>query len=76
MFPIRGSFFFKKTAVAVDAAFFSKTLGPMQAVSDVSNAEIARFTAEFDEAVQSVRLVIDPPHNGSLKRAVEAFTGR
>jgi hypothetical protein len=48
----------------------------MQAVSDVSNAEIARFTAEFDEAVQSVRLVIDPPHNGSLKRAVEAFTRR
>lgn len=64
----------KKMAVVVDAAFF-RNLGPMQAVSDPSNADIAWFAASFDETVQPAKLVMGTPHHVTLERAVEGLTG-
>ena len=57
----------------MDDAFFA-SLGRMDAVSDVSNADIAWFVVGFDEGTESARLVSRQTRYTTLERAVEGLT--
>ncbi len=63
----------KKMAVVVDEAFFA-SLGRMDDVADVSNADIAWFVVGFDETGDSFRLVPRAVRYTTLERAVEGLT--
>jgi len=64
----------KKMAVVVDAGFY-RSLGKMELVSDLSNADIAWFVIEYDESGPTAVIKIDEPHKQTLERAVEGLTG-
>lgn len=65
----------KKMAVVVDRPFFD-AMGPMDRVSDLSNADIAWFIVRFDEPSQGqqAKLVVDEVRFTTLERAVEGLT--
>lgn len=63
----------KKMAVVVDRAFFN-TLGRMEPVSDMSNADIAWFVVDFRYEDGRFRLIKDAVHFTTLERAVEGLT--
>ena len=66
----------KKMAVVVDRAFFD-SVGEMDNVSDLSNADIAWFIVRFEEVAGSKysRLVRDEVRYTTLERSVEGLTG-
>jgi hypothetical protein len=64
----------KKMAVVVDAAFY-RSLGEMQTVSDLTNADIAWFAVGYDESTDPVRITLGEPRKQTLERAVEGLTG-
>jgi hypothetical protein len=65
----------KKMAVVIDRAFFD-SLGAMDDVRDVSNADIAWFVVRFDEdeAAGTAKLTVDQVRYTTLERAVEGLT--
>lgn len=65
----------KKMAVVVDRAFFD-SIGEMDDVPHISNADIAWFIVKFeDEGGDRVRLVRDEVRYTTLERSVEGLTG-
>lgn len=66
----------KKMAVVVDRAFFD-SIGEMDHVSDISNADIAWFIVKFEETngVSKARLIRDEVRYTTLERAVDGLTG-
>jgi len=66
----------KKMAVAVDRAFFD-SIGEMDNVSDISNADIAWFIVRFEEVAgqKRARIVPDEVRYTTLERSVEGLTG-
>jgi len=64
----------KRMAVVVDNAFY-RSLGRMDTVGDMSNADIAWFTLSYDESSNPARVVVNPPKMQTLERAVEGLTG-
>lgn len=66
----------KKMAVVVDRAFFD-SIGEMDHVTDISNADIAWFIVRFEEVPGSpqTRIVRDEVRYTTLERAVEGLTG-
>lgn len=66
----------KKMAVVVDRAFFD-SIGGMDNVSHISNADIAWFVVKFEEVPgsQRMRIVRDEVRYTSLERSVEGLTG-
>lgn len=66
----------KKMAVVVDRAFFD-SIGEMDHVTDISNADIAWFIVRFEEAEGSskARLIKDEVRYTTLERAVDGLTG-
>jgi hypothetical protein len=66
----------KKMAVVVDRAFFD-SIGTMDDVADISNADIAWFVVRFEEAPGEARarLVRDAIRYTTLERSVEGLTG-
>lgn len=66
----------KKMAVVVDRAFFD-SVGEMDNVSDLSNADIAWFIVRFEEVPgsKSGRLVRDEVRFTTLERSVDGLTG-
>lgn len=66
----------KKMAVVVDRAFFD-SIGEMDNVSDISNADIAWFIVRFEEVEGSkiTRIVRDEVRYTTLERSVEGLTG-
>lgn len=66
----------KKMAVVVDRAFFD-SIGEMDNVADISNADIAWFIVRFEEAEgqDRARLVRDEVRYTTLERSVEGLTG-
>jgi len=66
----------KKMAVVVDRAFFD-SIGEMDDVADISNADIAWFIVRFEEVpgTKSSRLVRDDVRYTTLERSVEGLTG-
>lgn len=66
----------KKMAVVVDRAFFA-SIGEMDNVADISNADIAWFLVRFEETdgQQRTRLVRDEVRYTTLERSVEGLTG-
>jgi hypothetical protein len=65
----------RKMAVVVDRPFFD-SLGPMDRVSHLSNADIIWFIVRFDEqpGANSASLVVDDVRYTTLERAVEGLT--
>lgn len=63
----------KKMAVVVDEAFF-ESLGKMETVSHISNADIAWFVVGFDQAKDGFELMPRTVHMTTLERAVEGLT--
>lgn len=65
----------KKMAVVIDRPFF-ESLGPMDDVPHVSNADIVWFVVRFDEDVKTgtAKLAIDSVKYTTLERAVEGLT--
>lgn len=63
----------KKMAVVVDEAFFD-SLGKMESVSHLSNADIAWFVVGFDSSLTGYDLVPRATHFTTLERAVEGLT--
>lgn len=66
----------KKMAVVVDRAFFD-SIGEMDHVADISNADIAWFIVHFEETPGQtrVKLVRDEVRYTTLERSVEGLTG-
>jgi hypothetical protein len=66
----------KKMAVVVDRAFFD-SIGEMDNVSDISNADIAWFIVRFEEVDGGLRtrIVRDEVRYTTLERSVEGLTG-
>jgi hypothetical protein len=66
----------KKMAVIVDRAFFD-SIGEMDNVPEISNADIAWFIVRFEEVEgqKRVRLVPDEVRFTTLERSVEGLTG-
>lgn len=66
----------KKMAVVVDRAFFD-SIGEMDHVADISNADIAWFIVRFDEqpGEKRSRMVLDDVRYTTLERSVEGLTG-
>lgn len=66
----------KKMAVVVDRAFFD-SIGEMDNVSDISNADIAWFIVRFEEVEgqKRTRIVRDEVRYTTLERSVEGLTG-
>lgn len=66
----------KKMAVVVDRAFFD-SIGEMDNVADISNADIAWFIVKFEEVEGSTqtRIVQDEVRYTTLERSVEGLTG-
>lgn len=66
----------KKMAVVVDRAFFD-SIGEMDNVPHISNADIAWFVVKFEEVPGSnrMRIVRDEVRYTSLERSVEGLTG-
>ena len=66
----------RKMAVVVDRAFFD-SIGEMDNVTDLSNADIAWFVVRFEEVPGSPysRLVRDEVRYTTLERSVDGLTG-
>lgn len=65
----------KKMAVVVDRAFFD-SIGEMDNVSDISNADIAWFVVRYEEVEGgAARIVRDEVRFTTLERSVEGLTG-
>jgi hypothetical protein len=66
----------KKMAVVVDRAFFD-SIGEMENVPDISNADIAWFVVRFEEVEgeNRTRIVRDEVRYTTLERSVEGLTG-
>lgn len=66
----------KKMAVVVDRAFFD-SIGEMDDVADISNADIAWFIVKFEETSGNsrTRIVRDEVRYTTLERSVEGLTG-
>lgn len=66
----------KKMAVVVDRAFFD-SIGEMDNVADLSNADIAWFIVRFQEieGEKRTRIVRDEVRYTTLERSVEGLTG-
>ncbi|MEW6762576.1 MAG: NotI family restriction endonuclease [Pseudomonadota bacterium] len=66
----------KKMAVVVDRAFFD-SIGEMDHVADISNADIAWFIVRFEEVEgqSRARITRDEVRYTTLERAVEGLTG-
>jgi hypothetical protein len=66
----------RKMAVLVDRAFFD-SMGEMDNVSDISNADIAWFIVDFEEVPgnKSSRMVRQEVRYTTLERSVEGLTG-
>jgi hypothetical protein len=66
----------KKMAVVVDKAFFD-SIGEMDHVADISNADIAWFVVRFEEdpGAKRSRIVLDGVRYTTLERSVEGLTG-
>jgi hypothetical protein len=66
----------KKMAVVVDRAFFD-SIGEMDHVADISNADIAWFVVRFEDAPGETRtkMVRDEVRYTTLERSVEGLTG-
>lgn len=66
----------KKMAVVVDRSFFD-SIGEMDRVPDISNADIAWFVVKFEEVPGStqMRMVRDEVRYTTLERSVEGLTG-
>lgn len=66
----------KKMAVVVDRAFFD-SIGEMDSVPDISNADIAWFIVQFEkvEGQNQTRIVRDEVRYTTLERSVEGLTG-
>lgn len=66
----------KKMAVVVDRAFFD-SIGEMDHVADISNADIAWFIVRFEEVDGSkcTRIVREAVRYTTLERSVEGLTG-
>lgn len=66
----------KKMAVVVDRAFFD-SIGEMDNVADISNADIAWFIVRFEEVEgeKRTRIVRDEVRFTTLERSVEGLTG-
>lgn len=66
----------KKMAVVVDRAFFD-SIGEMDNVDDISNADIAWFIVRFEEVEgqKRTRIVRDEVRYTTLERSVEGLTG-
>lgn len=66
----------KKMAVVVDRAFFD-SIGEMDKVADISNADIAWFVVRFEEVEgqKRTRIVRDEVRYTTLERSVEGLTG-
>lgn len=66
----------KKMAVVVDRAFFD-SIGEMDKVADISNADIAWFIVRFEEVEgrKRARIVRDEVRYTTLERSVEGLTG-
>lgn len=66
----------RKMAVVVDRAFF-ESVGEMDNVADISNADIAWFIVKFEEVPGSKysRIVRDRVRYTTLERSVEGLTG-
>ena len=66
----------KKMAVVVDRAFFD-SIGEMDNVVDISNADIAWFIVRFEEVEgqKRARIVRDEVRYTTLERSVEGLTG-
>lgn len=66
----------KKMAVVVDRAFFD-SVGEMDKVEDISNADIAWFIVRFEEIAGSTqsKIVRDEVRYTTLERSVEGLTG-
>jgi hypothetical protein len=66
----------KKMAVVVDRAFFD-SIGEMDKVAHISNADIAWFVVRFEEVAGSnqMSLVADEVRYTTLERSVEGLTG-
>lgn len=66
----------KKMAVVVDRAFFD-SIGEMDSVADLSNADIAWFIVRFEEieGQTRTRIVRDEVRYTTLERSVEGLTG-
>lgn len=66
----------KKMAVVVDRSFFD-SIGEMDNVADISNADIAWFVVKFEEVPGShrMRIVRDEVRYTTLERSVEGLTG-
>lgn len=66
----------KKMAVVVDRAFFD-SIGEMDNVADISNADIAWFIVKFEDVPghSRTRIVRDEVRYTTLERSVEGLTG-
>lgn len=66
----------KKMAVVVDRAFFD-SIGEMDNVPDISNADVAWFIVKFEEVAgqRRTRIVRDEVRFTTLERSVEGLTG-
>lgn len=66
----------KKMAVVVDRAFFD-SIGEMDNVADISNADIAWFIVRFEEVDggKQTRIIRDEVRYTTLERSVEGLTG-
>ncbi len=66
----------KKMAVVVDRSFFD-SIGEMDHVADISNADIAWFVVRFEESAGQTRtnIVLDEVRYTTLERSVEGLTG-
>jgi hypothetical protein len=66
----------RKMAVVVDRAFFN-SVGEMDNVADISNADIAWFIVKFEEVPGSKysRIVRDEVRYSTLERSVDGLTG-
>ena len=66
----------RKMAVVVDRAFFD-SMGEMDNVADLSNADVAWFVVRFEEidGETQTRLVADEVRYTTLERSVEGLTG-
>lgn len=63
----------KKMAVVVDSSFFA-SLGRMDSVAHISNADIAWFVVDYDESDREAVLKRGGLHLTTLERAVEGLT--
>ncbi len=65
----------KKMAVVVDVPWFRTNVVGVETVGDLSNADIAWFLVDFDEATDPATLLVTGLELQTLERAVEGLTG-